>query len=72
MDLKNKLLRSIVFCTLSISLGVKAQSTEAPATDTNFVKDQLVELLAKQATNNLRFITNDGKLLITKNVRGNC
>lgn len=62
MDLKNKLLRSIVFCTLSISLGVKAQSTEAPAPDTNFVKDQLVELLAKQATNNLRFITNDGKI----------
>lgn len=30
--------------------------------DSQFVKEPLVELLAKQATNNIRFISNDGKL----------
>lgn len=55
MASKNKFL--IVFFILCQTLLVSAQET-----DSQFVKEPLVELLAKQATNNIRFISNDGKL----------
>lgn len=64
MDLKNKLKNSIWIFALSGSLMAQTSTPESTKTTTDslFVKEQLVELLAKQATNNLRFITNDGKI----------
>ncbi len=57
MELKNKLIYSIFFLFYVFpSLG------QTPTTEALFVKEQLPELLAKQATNNIRFITNDGKI----------
>ena len=63
MDLKNKFIASISLFALCFSLsGQTNEKNLIPITDSVFVKEQLIELLAKQATNNLRFITNDGKI----------
>ena len=55
MALKNRLLIFIILLGQSF-LAV------ANETGSQFVKEPLVEMLAKQATNNIRFISNDGKL----------